>query len=345
MNENKKIKLTDYAKTSGWAAKFGPDILSQVLCDLPNINDKNLLVGAETSDDAAIYKVNNDLALVQTLDFFTPIVDDPLNYGRIAAANSLSDVYAMGGDPKVALNIVCFPSCIDPLVLKEILRGGSEKTIEANCTLAGGHTVQDDEPKYGLSVTGYVNPNKIWTNANCKLDDLLILTKPIGTGIINTALKGGIIDNTLEDKAIEIMATLNKYAKIVAEDFNINACTDITGFGLAGHLYEMAKGSNFSINLFFNKIPIIDGTYELLNYGMLPKGAYDNKNFVGNNIDFAFKDPKTDVIFDPQTSGGLLFSLPRDEAIKLDKKLKDNGIISSIVGEVTTLRDKFLYLV
>lgn len=340
-----EIKMTNYAKTSGWAAKFGPDVLAQVLCNLPKNNDENLIVGLETSDDAAVYKINEDLALIQTLDFFTPIVDDPYHYGRIAAANSLSDVYAMGGDPKIAMNIVCFPNCLDPSVLAEILKGGFEKVNEADCILAGGHTVQDDEPKYGLSVSGFVHPNKIWTNSNCKSNDYLILTKPIGTGVINTAIKGGIVDKKIELKAIETMSTLNKYAKIVAENYNINSCTDITGFGLVGHLYEMAKGSNCSINLHFNNIPIIEGTKEFFNFGLIPAGTYNNKHFVGENIEYKIKDDFTDIIFDPQTSGGLLFSLPKDEAISLKKDLEKNNIDSEIIGEVESLKEKYIYLV
>ena len=339
------IKLTEYAKTSGWAAKYGPDVLAQVLCKIPQTEDENLLIGIDTSDDAAVYKINNELALIQTLDFFTPIVDDPLHYGRIAAANSLSDVYAMGGEPKIAMNIVCFPNCLDPEILGQILIGGHEKVKEAKCVLAGGHTVQDDEPKYGLSVSGFVHPNNIWTNSNCQEGDLLVLTKPIGTGIINTSLKGGISDKKLEKESIEIMEELNKYAKSYAEAFKINSCTDITGFGLAGHLYEMAKGSNCSINLFFKNIPIINGTLDLLNYGLLPEGAYNNKNFVGDNLEYKIKNKDTDVIFDPQTSGGLLLSLSKEEALKLNIILRENNINSAIIGEVKKFNEKYLYLV
>lgn len=340
-----KVKMTEYAKTSGWAAKYGPDVLAQVLCKLPQIENENLIVGIETSDDAAVYKINNELALIQTLDFFTPIVDDPLHYGRIAAANSLSDVYAMGGEPIIAMNIVCFPTCLDPEILGQILIGGHEKVNEAGCVLAGGHTVQDDEPKYGLSVSGFVHPNKIWTNSNCKEGDLLVLTKPIGTGVINTALKGGISDKKLEKESINTMEELNKYAKFYSESFNINSCTDVTGFGLAGHLFEMAKGSNCSINLFFKDIPVINGTFELLNYGLLPEGAYNNKDFVGDNIEYKIKNTDTDIIFDPQTSGGLLLSLPKEEALELNIVLRNNNIKSAIIGEVNKFNGKYLYLV
>lgn len=344
---NINVKLTEYAKTSGWAAKFGPDVLAQVLRKLPkdNIVNENLLVGIDTSDDAAVYKLNKDLALIQTLDFFTPIVDDPYNYGRIAAANSLSDVYAMGGDPLIALNIVCFPACLDPSILSEILKGGAEKVREANCLLVGGHTVQDDEPKFGLSVTGLVNPEKIWKNSNCKENDLLIITKPIGTGILNTAFKGGIIDDSLEKNIVKYMSLLNKYAKDIAVNYDINSCTDITGFGLAGHLLEMAEGSKKTIRLHFDQIPIIDGTIEMLNMGLLPKGAYDNKNFIGNKIKILNRSKNIDVIFDPQTSGGLLFSLPESQATIFLQELKDNDIESAIIGEVEGFKQNSLILV
>lgn len=320
-------------------------MLSQVLRNIPKNTDENLIIGVETSDDAAVYRIDDKLSLIQTLDFFTPIVDDPLNFGKIAAANSLSDVYAMGGEPKIALNIVCFPNCLDTGILEQILIGGSSKVAEAECVLAGGHTVQDDEPKYGLSVTGFVDTDKIWSNSNSKNGDFLVLTKPIGMGIINTALKGEVIDEKLKNQAIEIMATLNKYAKRVADKYKINSCTDITGFGLAGHIYEMTKGSSCSVNLDFRKIPVIDGTLDLLNYGLLPAGAYDNKKFVGDNIEYIYKSDFTDIIFDPQTSGGLLFSLPKDDAVKLTKELNDNNILSSIIGEVNEFTGKYIYLI
>ncbi len=321
--------------------------MAQVLRKLPkeNITDERLLVGIETSDDAAVYKLTDDIALIQTLDFFTPIVDDPYNYGRIAAANSLSDVYAMGGDPLIALNIVCFPSCLDPEILSEILKGGAEKVKEANCLLVGGHTVQDDEPKFGLSVTGTVHPDKVWANSNCQTDDVLIITKPIGTGILNTAFKGGVIDDTLEKNIVKYMSLLNKYAKDVAFNYPVNSCTDITGFGLAGHLLEMAEGSNKTINLEFDKIPIIDGTLDMLNMGLLPEGAYQNRAFIGDKIKILNDNKNIDVIFDPQTSGGLLFSLPEREGKALLKDLKDNNIESAIIGNVKEFKDNSLYLV
>ena len=211
------IKLTHMTKTAGWAAKIGPGTLAQVLGNLPKFHDENLLVGVETSDDAAIYKVSDDLALIQTLDFFTPIVDDPYLFGQIAAANSLSDVYAMGGEPKTALNIVGFPNCLDPKILGRILEGGASKVLEAGAILAGGHSIQDDEPKYGLSVTGFVNPNKIFKNYGSKPGDIIILTKQIGSGLINTAIKAEMAEKSQIDEVVTVMTSLNKKAKEVFE--------------------------------------------------------------------------------------------------------------------------------
>lgn len=298
----------------------------------------------ETSDDAAVYKLNEDTAIVQTLDFFTPIVDDAYTFGKIAAANSLSDVYAMGADPKIAMNILCFPNCIDPFVMGEIIRGGSDKVKEAECLLVGGHTVQDDEPKYGLSVTGFAHPKKIWSNANAKPGDLLVLTKPIGMGIINTAIKGGICDNDHYEMAVYYMEMLNKEAKECAEDLDINSCTDITGFGLLGHLFEMAKGSSCSITIQHKDIKFIDGTLEYAAMGLVPKGAYDNKNFVGNDVLFegTISGAVESALFDPQTSGGLLFSLSPENAEILMERLKEKSINASLIGEVSEKEDILL---
>lgn len=251
----------------------------------------------------------------------------------------------MGGDPLIALNIVCFPACLDPSILSEVLKGGAEKVSEANCLLVGGHTVQDDEPKFGLSVTGTVHPDKVWANSNCKEKDVLIITKPIGTGILNTAFKGGIIDDNLEKNIIKYMSLLNKYAKDIAVKYPINSCTDITGFGLAGHLLEMAEGSNKTIKLHFDEIPIIDGTIEMFNLGLIPEGAYQNKSFIGDKIRVLNDNKNADIIFDPQTSGGLLFSLPENFANELVTELNKNNIESAIIGEVEKFNDKSLILV
>lgn len=324
---------------------MGPDILAQVLCQLPKQQDEKLIVGLDTSDDAAVYKLNDETAIIQTLDFFTPIVDDPYTFGKIAAANSLSDVYAMGGKPVVAMNIVCFPNCLDPDILVQILKGGADKVKEAECLLVGGHTVQDDEPKYGLSVCGLVNPDKVWTNAKAKPGDCLLLTKPLGVGIINTALKGGIIDKDSLHQSERVMETLNAFGQKETKDLNIHACTDITGFGLAGHAFEMAESSNVSIEIIHEEVPIIKKAIEYAQMGLIPAGAYNNKLYLGNNYEFKNNIPEyyQDIMFDPQTSGGLLFSLPLEDALELEKRLEKYNFNSKIIGSVHEKKEKYLY--
>lgn len=338
-------RLTQLTKTSGWAAKIGPDILAQVLCHLPKTYDENLLVGLDTSDDAAVYKINDDLALIQTLDFFTPVVDDPYTFGQIAATNSLSDVYAMGGEPKLAMNIVCFPNCLSPDILGEILRGGYDKVKEAGAITVGGHTVEDDEPKYGLSVAGFVHPHKILTNSNAKPGDMLILTKPLGLGIINTAIKGEMADKDAYEEAVKVMTTLNKYGKEAIDRVGgVNSLTDITGFGLLGHALEMATGSSVTIKIDSNNIPIISRALEYANMGLVPAGAYANRNFVGENVKFSKDIPKSleDILFDPQTSGGLLISIEKDKVQALLKQLESTPTKFAVVGEVIEKGEHFV---
>lgn len=339
-----EIRLTEYAKTSGWAAKVGPDILAQVLCQLPKTFDRNLIVGLDTSDDAAVYKINEKLALIQTLDFFTPIVDDPYQFGQIAAANSLSDVYAMGGEPKLAMNIVCFPNCLSPDVLVEILRGGYDKVKEAGALLIGGHTVEDDEPKYGLSVAGFVDPNKVWTNSNAKPGDCLVLTKPLGVGIINTAIKGGLADKDVQDEAVKTMSTLNRYANEALDGIKVNSVTDITGFGLLGHALEMAEGSSVTIVIDHEKVPVINKTLDYARMGLVPAGAYSNRKYVGDKVEFANETPEEikDVLYDPQTSGGLLISLPKENVNLLLERLKNTPTDYAVVGEVIEKKEKYI---
>lgn len=302
--------------------------------------DPNLLVGVETSDDAAVYKISDDVALIQTLDFFTPIVDDPYTFGEIAAANSLSDVYAMGGTPIVALNIVCFPSCLPMDVLGDILKGGADKVIEAGAVIVGGHSVDDNEPKYGLSVTGTVHPQKILKNYGCKKGDLLLLTKPLGTGIINTAIKGGIASEPAYDKAVRVMTTLNKYVSQIISNHKINACTDITGFGLMGHAFEMASASDVELRIYKNNIPYIKEAEEYANMGLVPAGSYKNRDYIKGK--YVLKDTPDwmgDIIFDPQTSGGLLISCPESEAYSIINESKDLDFKPVIIGEAAQKRD------
>jgi selenide,water dikinase len=311
--------------------------LTQVLCHLPKIEDKDLLVGLDTSDDAAVYRINEDLALIQTLDFFTPVVDDPYTFGQIAAANSLSDIYAMGGEPRLAMNIVCFPNCLEPAVLSEILRGGYDKVAEAGALLVGGHSVSDDEPKYGLSVTGFVQPDRVFTNQGAKPGDILILTKPLGLGIINTAIKGEIIDDYSYKEAVKVMTTLNKYAKEAMDKVkSINSVTDVTGFGLLGHALEMAEASQVSLIIDSSAIPVLPNAPKYASMGLVPAGAYSNRSYIGDKV--AFKDGVSevmkDILYDPQTSGGLLIAVDRDYQEDLLKALEDSSTDYAIIGEV-----------
>ena len=284
------------------------------------------------------------MALIQTLDFFTPMVDDPYVFGQISAANSLSDVYAMGGVPLVAMNIVCFPSCHDMNVLGEILKGGYDKVVESGALLVGGHTVDDKEPKYGLSVSGIVHPNKVLSNATAKVGDKIVITKPVGVGILNTAMKANMVDKNLSDKVIDIMTHLNKYAAMSFNTINVNSVTDITGFGLLGHALEMAKASNVSIELNSKDIPVIDGAIDFARMGIIPGGMYKNRNYVSKDVySKDIDEALEDVLYDPQTSGGLLVSVPSEYADELVRDMKKNGSIEAkIIGEVKSKEDKYI---
>lgn len=329
------VKLTQYAKTSGWAAKIGPETLSKILDKLPKMKDDNLIVGIETSDDAAVYKLSDDIATIQTLDFFTPVVDDPYTFGQIAASNSLSDVYAMGGKPIVALNIVCFPNCLPIEILGEILKGGADKVLESGAVVVGGHSVQDDEPKFGLSVTGTVHPDKVWKNYGCKEGEVLILTKPLGLGILNTAIKGEMASKKAYDMAVKVMVTLNKYAAEAIMGKDISACTDITGFGLMGHGYEMAAGSNVTLKIYKDKVPYIEEAKEYASMGLVPEGSYKNREYIKGKYKLENVDTwMEDILFDPQTSGGLLVSCKEETAVEIMKSLDKLDIKSNVIGEV-----------
>ena len=307
------------------------------------MESKNLIVGIETSDDAAVYKLSDEIAVIQTLDFFTPVVDDPYTFGQIAAANSLSDVYAMGGKPTLALNIVCFPNCLNIDILGEILKGGADKVIEAGAIVIGGHSVQDDEPKYGLSVMGIVHPDKVLKNYGCKVGEVLILTKPLGTGIISTAIKAEMASSEAYDFAVKVMCTLNKYAGEIIAEHDISACTDITGFGIMGHCYEMAKGSNISLKLYSENIPYIKEAKEYAKIGLVPAGTYNNKIYLEGKYEFrSIPEWLEDILFDPQTSGGLLVSCTEAVAEKLMIRLNELELKSQIIGEVIPLQDKYI---
>ncbi len=303
---------------------------------LPVQKDERLLVGSETFDDAGVYKLDESTALIQTVDFFTPIVDDPYLFGQIAAANSLSDIYAMGGKPLTAMNIVAFPAkTLDIKILGEILKGGFDKIQEAGALMLGGHSVEDNEPKYGLSVTGIVHPDKVKTNAGSRVGDKLILTKPLGTGIISTALKGELIGDEEAREAVALMAELNAGAAQAAQDFNVSACTDITGFGLLGHMYEMACAGKIGFHLDYSQIPFLKRVKELAEEGMVPGGAYRNRDYLKTCVEIkdSISELEALLLYDPQTSGGLLLSVSTEEAENLLRALREKGVRADIIGE------------
>ena len=332
----KKVQLTKLAPNCGCAAKVGPGTLAGVLGNLPKFCDPDLLVGTDTSDDAAVYRVSDDLALIQTLDFFTPVADDPYDFGQIAAANALSDVYAMGGVPKTALNIVAFPKNMDVEILGEILRGGADKVMEAGAVLAGGHTIQDDTPKYGLSVTGFVNPKKFWKNYGAQTGDKLILTKPLGAGIINTAIKADLVSEEARTAVLASMKLLNRSACEVFREFEIHACTDITGFGLGGHATEMAAASDRTIVIDTEKLPLLPDVEMYASMGLIPGGAYRNREYANKTgVKSSAVLWKEDVVFDPQTSGGLLAAVKEQDVPHIMEKLNAAGLQAGVIGEVT----------
>jgi selenide,water dikinase len=323
--------------------------LSDALKAIQRPQDPNLLVGFDTSDDAAVYRVSDDIAFISTVDFITPPVDDPYWFGQIAAANALSDVYAMGGEPRTALNLVMFPSKkLDMAVLKEILRGGCDKVFEAGASIAGGHSVDDNEPKYGLAVTGIVHPDRILTNCGAKAGDALILTKPLGTGVLFNACRSGKLPRRDLELILPEVASLNKKAIEIALGFTIHACTDITGFGMIGHALEMAKGSRLQINLFYDKLPFYPDALR-----MYRKGETTGSNKANRKLaDGYFKKGRglskeeEEILFDPQTSGGLLLSVPSTEAEQLIAKLKKAGmVIASQIGEVVVSPQPFVFVV
>lgn len=328
-----EIKLTKYTQGLGCACKLRPQELEKVLKNIPTaIHDPNVLVDTQNSDDAAVYKINEETALVQTTDFFTPIVDQPYDFGAIAAANALSDIYAMGAKPTFALNIVGFPSNRLPMeILQEILRGAHDKAKEAGISILGGHTIDDPEPKYGMVVTGTVHPKKIWSNAKAKEGDAIILTKPIGLGIITTALKRGLVSKATEQKVIQIMSSLNKYAAEVLEQYDISACTDVTGFGLLGHLSELTTASKIDVEIFANQVPIIEEAWEFATSNIIPGGTINNLKYFSKYIDWNdhISHLEKSILNDAQTSGGLLFTIPKNKQEEVIQKLKLAGIMDA----------------
>ncbi len=317
---------------------MAPGPLAQVLRQLPTVEDPNLLTAAIPFADAGVYKIAEDCALVQSVDFFTPIVDDPRTYGRIAAANALSDIYAMGGRPLTVMNLVGFPACLEHDVLVEILKGGAEKVQEAGAVIVGGHTVEDDEPKYGLAVTGLVDPAKLVTTAGAQPGDVLVLTKPLGTGILATALKGEVIKEEQMADAIRNMEMLNKTASEIMLQVGVNACTDITGFGLLGHALELAEASKVGIEIDASALHIYPQVMELAAIGLVPVGSYRNReHYLPNVINREQLAPEiVDILADPQTSGGLLIVVPAEKSKQLTKQLKAGGCDAFEIGRVTS---------
>ena len=318
-----EVKLTKLAKCAGCGAKVGAGTLAQLLEGIKTHHDPNLLVGFDRSDDASVYKISDQLALVQTVDFFPPIADDPYLFGQIAATNALSDVYAMGGEPKLALNLMCVPEKMPREAVHAMLRGGYDKVYEAGCLITGGHSIFDDEPKYGLAVTGFVHPDHILTNSGAQPGDVLLFTKPIGIGVLTTAHKAGLTSEEGMDLAYRMMTTLNKAARDVMVKYRVHACTDVTGFGMLGHLYEMAQGSDLTATLWVDNVDFIPEAEELAKMGVLPEGMYRNRSFAQEAVDPGDTPLyRQDLLYDPQTAGGLLMAVHPDDAQALFDELK-----------------------
>ena len=333
------VKLTKLAKCAGCGAKVGAGTLARLLEDIRVHTDPNLLVGFDKSDDASVYKVSEDLALVQTVDFFPPIDDDPYIFGQIAATNALSDVYAMGGEPKLALNIMAVPENLPKEAVHAILRGGYDKVYEAGAIITGGHSIFDDEPKYGLAVTGFVHPAKLLTNSGAKVGDVLFLTKPLGIGILTSAQKADLLTEETSAYAKKLMTTLNKSARDVMVKYRVHACTDVTGFGLMGHGLEMAQGSDTELVIDTKKIDLIAESKEFAMMGILPAGMYRNRHFAEESVDVGDVELAVqDMLFDPQTSGGLLIAVHPDDADAMEAELKTAVPSAQRIGKVCAYR-------
>ncbi|MCF6241765.1 MAG: selenide, water dikinase SelD [Bacteroidales bacterium] len=335
----KPVKLTEYSSGLGCASKMQADYLQEILSGMPVSTNPNVLIGNKTSDDAAVYKLSDDLAIVQTVDFFAPIVNDPYSFGQIAAANAISDIYAMGAKPIFALNVVAFPEkTLSQDVLKQILKGASDKAAEAGIDILGGHTVKDEEPKFGMTVSGIIHPDKIMDNAHAQAGDVIILTKPLGTGIITTGMKKGKTPNDIEQLAIKSMSLLNKSAAEIVSEFPVNSCTDVTGFGLLGHLSEMTLGSKVNAEVYYEQLPFIKGLFDLPIEDLIAGGTKHNKRFVENRVTYSsdFSELQKLIINDAQTSGGLLVSIPEKYAGNFIQKCKERGLKDAqIIGKMT----------
>jgi selenide, water dikinase len=358
-----EIRLTETVKAGGCASKLSPAILDKVLGKLPRQNDPNVLVGFDHADDAGVYRIAPGIALVQTVDFFTPMVDDPYTFGQIAATNALSDVYAMGGQPRTSLALVCFPEKADLDILERVLAGGLSKMIEANCSVIGGHSVRDEEMKFGYSVTGVIDPARVLTNGGAMPGDRLLFTKALGTGVISTAIKKKAAKPSWIDAAIASMTTLNKKAtEVIAAErisatndqkrkahghFTVHAMTDVTGFGLIGHAREIALASKVSLRFFAGRIPLLEGALECVRAGNIPGGLKANREFAECAVGYedGISEEMKTILFDPQTAGGLLISVAPDDAAELTRALNAAGVPAVEIGEVLSATKPLITIV
>lgn len=341
-----QVKMTKLASCAGCGAKVGAGTLSKLLDGFRTHYDPRLIVGYDKSDDASVYYLDENTALVQTTDFFPPIVDDPYLYGQIAATNAISDIYAMGGEPKLALNIMCVTDAMDKHTVQEVLRGGYDKAYEAGIIITGGHTINGAEPIYGLAVSGFVHPDKVLTNSGAKPGDALILTKPLGIGILTTSAKADMVEKEVMGRIYAQMATLNKAARDIMVKYPVHSCTDVTGFSLMGHGYEMAQGSGVTLHIRSADVPYHPEAYELAQMGFIPAGAYRNRDFAEAGVKNAAGISRAlqDIFYDPQTSGGLLFALPEADAERCLAELKTVIPNAAIIGYVTEELDASIYL-
>lgn len=334
-----KVRLTKLASCAGCGAKVGAGTLCRLLDGIKTHSDPNLIVGYDRSDDASVYRIDDHLAIVQTTDFFPPIVDDPFLFGQIAAANAISDIYAMGGEPKLALNLMCVADSMDDSTVREILRGGYAKAYEAGVIISGGHTIHGAEPIYGLAVTGFVDPNRVLTNSGAMPGDILILTKKLGVGILTTAGKAdiGLVGDEVM-KRIEVqMTTLNKAARDVMVKYKVHGCTDVTGFSLMGHSYEMAQGSGCTLHIQAKNVPFHPEAIDMAEMGFVPAGAYRNREYASENVvvNEGITRAMLDIFYDPQTSGGLLISVPEKDGLRMLDEMRDTVPDAAVIGYVT----------
>ena len=341
-----EVKLTKLASCAGCGAKVGAGTLVHLLEGFRTHSDPRLLVGYDKSDDASVYYLDENTALVQTTDFFPPIVDAPFLYGQIAAANAISDVYAMGGEPKLALNILCLPESMTAEMVQELLRGGYDKAYEAGAIITGGHTIHGAEPIYGLAVSGFVHPKKVLTNSGAKPGDVLMLTKPLGVGVLTTAAKAGLVADAVMQRIYRQMATLNKTARDIMVKYRVHSCTDVTGFALLGHSFEMAQGSGCTIHIQSKNVPFHQEAWEFADMGFLPAGAYRNRDYAEGGVTVQNGVSRTvqDLLYDPQTSGGLLMAVDAADAESCLKELQDSIPHAAAIGYVTDRQENWIIL-